>query len=260
MNSENSPLKILEKQDVDGRPLSFFARIRGYFLAGVLVTAPIAITLYLTYVFLRFVDSKVTHLIPIQYNPNEYLPFSLPGLGLLLVFIFFICVGWFAKNFMGVLIYRFSEYVVHKVPVIRTIYSAIKQIFETIMASQSKAFREVVMLEYPRKGVWSIGFVTGLTKGEVQRTTEEETMSVFVPTTPNPTSGYLLFVPKKELFFLDMSVEEAAKLVVSAGIITPPDKEALSELNSEAKITKDKGSNNNNKKKNGKKASKEKKA
>ena len=150
---------------------------------------------------------------------------------------------------MGVLLYRFSEYVVHKLPVIRTVYSAIKQIFETIMASKSQAFREVVMLEYPRKGVWSIGFVTGLTKGEVQRTTEEETMSVFVPTTPNPTSGYLLFVPKKELFFLDMTVEEAAKLVVSAGIITPPDKEELGKLSENENSSKPNGVNNNKKKK-----------
>jgi uncharacterized membrane protein len=224
MNSEHNPRKILDAEDHDGAHLSLFSRLRGYFFAGILVTAPIAITLYLTYVFLRFVDSKVTHLIPAQYNPSEYLPFSLPGLGLIIVVIFFILVGWFAKNILGRMIYRLSEYIVHRVPVIRTVYGAIKQIFETIMASQSQAFREVVMLEYPRKGVWSLGFVTGLTQGEVQRTTSEETMSVFVPTTPNPTSGYLLFVPKKELVFMNMSVEEAAKLIVSAGIITPPDR------------------------------------
>ena len=222
MNGENSPLKILDSEGA-GAPVSFFGRLRGYFLAGILVTAPIAITLYLTYMFLLFVDSKVTHLIPVQYNPNEYLPFSLPGLGLIIVFIFFISVGWFAKNFLGRITYQFSEYVVRRLPVIRTVYGAIKQIFETIMASQSQAFREVVMLEYPRRGVWSLGFVTGATKGEVQSTTAEETMSVFVPTTPNPTSGYLLFVPRKELVFMKMSVEQAAKLIVSAGIITPPE-------------------------------------
>jgi len=135
--------------------------------------------------------------------------------------LFFILVGWFARNFFGRLIIRISEYIVDRMPVISKVYSAIKQIFETIMATQSQAFREVVMMEYPRKGVWSIGFVTGVTKGEVQEHTAEETINVFVPTTPNPTSGYLLFVPKKELKYLDMSVEEGVKLVVSAGIITP---------------------------------------
>lgn len=200
---------------------TFLGRLRNYFLAGILVTAPISITIYLTYSFLLFVDSKITRLIPPQYNPNEYLPFSLPGLGLVIVILFFIVIGWFTRNFMGRLFIRVSEYIVHRVPVISTLYGAIKQIFETVMASKSQAFREVVMLEYPRKGVYSIGFVTGETRGEIQAATKKETINVFVPTTPNPTSGYLLFVPKKELIYLDMSVEEGVKLVVSAGIITP---------------------------------------
>ena len=136
----------------------------------------------------------------------------------------FILIGWFATNFLGRLLINVYEYVVHRMPVIRTLYGAIKQVFETIMASKSQAFREVVMLEYPRIGVWSIGFVTGFSKGEVQSTTEHETINVFVPTTPNPTSGYLLFVPKKEIKYLNMTVEEGVKLVVSAGIITPPDR------------------------------------
>ncbi len=192
--------------------------------AGVLVTAPIGITFYLAWIFIRFIDNNVTRLIPPVYNPNNYLSFSVPGLGLIVVITFLILVGWFAKNFFGRLLIRISEYVVGRMPVIRNIYGAIKQIIETIMASQSQAFRDVVMLEYPRKGVWSIGFVTGGSKGEVQRVTSDETVNVFVPTTPNPTSGYLLFVPKKELHFLDMTVEEGVKLVVSAGIISPPDR------------------------------------
>lgn len=230
MYKEENPFNILEDDD-DGT-IGFFARIRGYFLAGILVTAPISITVYLTWIFLQFVDSRVTPLIPAPYNPNTYLPFSMPGIGLIVAIAVFILIGWFAKNILGRVLIRIAEYIVHRVPVIRTIYKAIKQIFETIMASKSQAFREVVLLEYPRKGVWSMGFVTGRTEGEVQRTTEEETMSVFVPTTPNPTSGYLLFVPKKELYWLDMTVEEAAKLVVSAGIITPPDR-AIGEYESD---------------------------
>ncbi|MCB9991496.1 MAG: DUF502 domain-containing protein [Rhodospirillales bacterium] len=232
MSESNKPKSVLD-ENMDGLQPNMFARLRAYFLAGILVTAPIGLTIFLTWTFLRFIDARVTALIPAHYNPFNYLPVSLPGLelvkaliSLILVILFFIMIGWFARNFLGRLLYQMSEYVVHRMPVINTIYKAIKQIFETIMASQSHAFRDVVMLEYPRKGVWSLGFVTGRSEGEVQRTTAKETMSVFVPTTPNPTSGYLLFVPREELFFLDMTVEEAAKLIVSAGIIVPPDRTA----------------------------------
>ena len=197
------------------------ARLRGYLFAGIVVTAPISITVYLTYVFLTFVDSKVTGLLPRDWYDALYGATTFPGIGLVISLTGFILIGWFATNFLGRLIIRISEYIVDRMPVVRTLYSAIKQIFETIMASQSTAFREVVMLEYPRRGVWSIGFITGTSEGQIQEFTESETMNVFVPTTPNPTSGYLLFVPRDELKFLDMSVEEGVKLVVSAGIITP---------------------------------------
>lgn len=206
------------------------ARLRRYFLTGVLVTAPISITIYLTYIFLTFVDSKVVHLLPKEWYEALYGGTIIPGVGLLIIIAVFVMIGWFATNFLGRLVIRISEYIVDRMPVIRTLYSAIKQIFETIMASQSNAFREVVMLEYPRKGVWSIGFVTGTTQGEVQDLTEQETVNVFVPTTPNPTSGYLLFVPKTELKYLNMSVEDGVKLVVSAGIITPPEKGPLDKI------------------------------
>lgn len=204
-----------------------FARLRAYLLAGILVTAPIAITVYLTYGFLLWVDSKVTPLIPPHYNPNFYLPFSMPGLGLIIAVVFFIMVGWFAKNFLGRLIINVSENIVHRLPVIRAVYKAIKQVFETVMTSQSQAFRDVVMFEYPRQGSWALGFVTGITKGEVQRLTDTEVVNVFLPTTPNPTSGYLLFLPRKDLVFMKMSVEEGIKMIVSGGIITPPDPEEI---------------------------------
>lgn len=206
--------------------MGLMARLRGYFLAGILVTAPISITIYLTWSFLTFVDRRVSHMLPHEWYQALYGGTTVPGVGLIFALVFFVVIGWFATNFLGRIFIRLSEYIVDRVPVIRTLYSAIKQIFETIMATQSQAFREVVMLEYPRKGVWSIGFVTGKSEGEVQHTTEEETINVFVPTTPNPTSGYLLFVPRKELRYLKMSVEEGVKLVVSAGIITPPDRTA----------------------------------
>ena len=210
---------------------SVMSRLRGYLLTGIVVTAPISITIYLTYIFLTFVDKHVARLVPDEwqgsYLDGYYSGTAIPGLGLIIAILFFIFVGWFATNVLGRLIIKFYEFILDRMPVIRTVYGAIKQIFETIMASQSQAFREAVMLEYPRKGVWSIGFVTGITESEVQRITSEETVNVFVPTTPNPTSGYLLFVPKKELTYLNMTVEEAVKLVVSAGIITPPDRQAI---------------------------------
>ncbi len=221
-NEVDKVLSADKKEPPQKRTLGM--RLRGYLLTGIVVTAPIFLTIYLTYVFLSFVDKHVTKLFPDAWYYGLYGGTTIPGLGLLVAIAFFIFVGWFAKNFFGRLIIRISEYIVDRMPVIRTIYSAIKQVFETIMASKSQAFREAVMMEYPRKGVWSIGFVTGKTEGEVQRVTSEETINVFVPTTPNPTSGYLLFVPKKELVYLEMSVEEAVKLVVSAGIITPPDR------------------------------------
>ena len=219
---------LIVEDDNAPRP-SIAGRLRNYLLAGILVTAPLGITVYLVWIFLQFMDNTVKELLPTEYNPDLYMPFSVPGFGLLISIIFFIIVGWFARNFMGRMVINVYEYVMNRVPIIRNIYGAIKQIAETIMASQSQAFREVVMLEYPRKGVWSIGFVTNTTEGEVQRVTKEKMINVFVPTTPNPTSGYLLFVPKKELHYLTMSVEEGVKLVVSAGIITPPD-HALEEM------------------------------
>jgi uncharacterized membrane protein len=211
-----------EPQKVGDR---LMVRLRRYFLAGILVTAPISITLYVTWVFLVWVDSLITPHIPLAYNPNTYLPFSLPGLGLIIAVAFFVMVGWFARNVLGRMLINVSEYIVDRLPVIRTIYAALKQIFETVMTSQSQAFREVVMFEYPRKGVWALGFVTGVSRGEVQRLTEDDVVNVFLPTTPNPTSGFLLFIPRKELVVMGMSVEEGIKMIVSGGIITPPDRE-----------------------------------
>lgn len=212
---------ITDKIVEDPPKTTIMGNIRGYFLAGIVVTAPISITVYLTWIFLNFLDDRITPLIPDAYNPNSYLPFSLPGLGLIIAVVFFIIVGWFAKNFFGRLLVRLSEYVVERLPVINTLYGAIKQIFETVMASQSDAFKEVVMFEYPRQGIWVMGFVTGRTKGEVQALTDTEVVNVFLPTTPNPTSGFLLFVPKRDLIFMDMTVEEGIKMIVSGGIITP---------------------------------------
>ncbi len=211
--------KIKKAQTVVKR--SFLARLRGYLIAGVLVIAPITITAWLTITIVNFVDNRVEKLIPPSYNPETYLPFSLPGLGFVIAIIFLILVGMLTANFMGRFFLRIGERVLDRLPVVRSLYGATKQIFETVFANQSEAFREVVMVEYPRKGMWVIGFLTGRTKGEVQKKTASDTVNIFVPTTPNPTSGFLLFVPKKDVQKMDMSVEEGIKLVVSAGIVTP---------------------------------------
>lgn len=222
---ENLPSDIggVVQDDKGEGKKTIFSRLRNYFLAGIVVTAPIAITVYIVWAFLQFLDGLITPLIPVAYNPNSYLPFSLPGLGFAITVVFFIIVGWFTRNFLGRLIVKWSEFIVERVPVINKIYIAIKQIFETISASQSDAFKEVVMFEYPRKGIWVMGFVTGATKGEVQELTETDTVNIFLPTTPNPTSGFLLFVPKKDIKYLKMSVEDGIKMIVSGGIITPPE-------------------------------------
>ena len=173
---------------------------------------------------INFIDEWVTPLIPTKYNPETYLPFSLPGLGLLILFIVLTLIGALTAGLIGRWVVRTGERILNRMPVVRSVYSAIKQIFETILAQQSNAFREAVLIEYPRRGIWAIGFITGTTKGEVQNLTLEETVNIFLPTTPNPTSGFLLFVPREEVVPLDMSVEEAVKMVISGGIVTPPDR------------------------------------
>ncbi len=208
----------------ESRVLSFGQRMRAYFFAGILVIAPISITFYLAWLFIGFVDSKVTPLLPTKYNPETYLPFALPGLGLVILVLALMLMGALAAGFMGKVWTRFSEQMLERMPVIRNIYSALKQILETVLADHSAAFREAVLVEYPRRGIWAIAFITGRTEGEVQSVTEEECINIFLPTTPNPTSGYLLFVPKKDLVSLSMTVEEAIKMVISGGIITPPDR------------------------------------
>ncbi len=209
------------------RRSSFRVKIRSYFFAGVLVTGPIGITLYIAWIFIEWIDSQVVALLPTVYNPETYLPFSLPGLGLLIVCFSLTFIGAITAGMVGRLWLRTSEKILARMPVIRSVHSAIKQIFETVLSNQSSAFREVVLFEYPRRGSWAMGFITGQTEGEVQDTTQDEVVNVFLPTTPNPTSGYLLFLPRRELVVLSMSVEEGIKMVVSGGIVTPIDKRPL---------------------------------
>jgi len=209
--------------------MGLMGRLRAYFFAGILITAPISITFYLAWLFISFVDARVTPWIPEKYNPTTYLPFGLPGLGLVIVVVALTLIGMLTAGFFGRLIMRFYDGLLARMPVVRTVYSALKQIIETVLAQQSTAFRQAVLIEYPRRGLWAIAFITGRTEEEVQNLTEEETINIFLPTTPNPTSGFLLFVPKGDLIPLSMTVEEAIKMVISAGIVTPPDHRSESE-------------------------------
>ncbi|MBK8209373.1 MAG: DUF502 domain-containing protein [Rhodospirillales bacterium] len=202
--------------------LALVARLRAYFFAGILVTAPVGITFYLAWQLVSFIDARVTPLIPARFNPESYLPFAIPGLGVVVVVATLVLIGAFTAGLLGRLITGFFDAALTRLPVIRSVYAALKQIVETVLAKKSGAFREAVLIEYPRRGIWTIGFLTGVTEGEVQSVTGEDVINVFVPTTPNPTSGFLLFVPRTDIIALSMSVEDALKMVVSGGIVTPP--------------------------------------
>ncbi len=203
-----------------GKPIG---RLRNYMLAGVLVTAPFAITIYLAWLFIDFVDTRVKPLIPTQYNPDTYLPFAVPGLGLVIVLVFLVVAGWLTAGLLGRFTVRTGERIMARMPVIRSIYGTAKQLVETVLSQQSTAFRQVVLFEYPRPGIWAIGFITGDPGRIIQDHVEDEVVNILLPTTPNPTSGFLLFVPRKNVQVLDMSIEEGMKMVISVGIVSPDD-------------------------------------
>jgi len=198
------------------RRISFFARLRNYFITGVVVLVPIGITLYLTKFFIA-ISSK---LIPEGINPNSYLPFLIPGLEIFLAIIFITLIGYLSLSFIGKKVLQLFNDLLKKIPILRTIYSAIGQMAETF-APQKENKKSVVLIEYPRKGSWAVGFATKDNKGEISKKTNQNLVNVFVPTTPNPTSGFLIMFPKEDLVYLDMSFEEASKFIVSAGTSNP---------------------------------------
>ena len=203
---------------VQKKKISIFARLRNYFLAGIVVLVPIGFTLYLT-IFLISISSK---LVPDDINPNNYLPFSIPGLEILLSVIFITIVGGISLSFFGKKILNLINDLFKRIPILRTIYSAIGQMTESF-TSKSDNKKSVVLIEYPKKGSWAVGFATKENKGEISKKTNKELINVFVPTTPNPTSGFLLMFPKDEVIYLDMTFEEASKFIVSAGTSDPAD-------------------------------------
>jgi uncharacterized membrane protein len=203
---------------------SGLARLRNYFLTGFIICAPLAVTLYLTWSLINWVDSWVEPYIPDAYNPVRYLPVNIPGFGLIVAIFLITLVGFLTANIVGRSVVNLGESILGRMPFVRNIYRGLKQILQTVLSEKSKSFQKVGLIEYPRKGLWAIVFVATDAEGEVLETIRKDTgpaVAVFLPTTPNPTSGFLLFVAKSDIRELKMSVEEAAKLVISAGLVTP---------------------------------------
>ena len=210
------------------------ARLRTSFLTGIVVIAPVALTIWLIWSVIGWFDGLVLPFVPDAYRPEKILntffgydlKLNIRGVGVVVFLVFATLVGWLAKGLIGRSFIRYAENLVNRMPVVRSFYSGIKQIAETVFAQQERSFEKACMIEYPRKGIWAIGFISTTAKGEIaERNSSKGSMvSVFVPTTPNPTSGFLLFFPKADIVELDMSIEDAAKLVISAGLVYPPTK------------------------------------
>ena len=220
-----------------------FSGLRNSFLTGIVVIAPVGLTVWLIWTVIGWVDGVVLPFIPNSYHPENIMKtvfgndtqVRLRGLGLLFFLIFTTFVGWLAKGLLGRSLIRTAEGLVNRMPVVRSIYSGVKQIAETVFAQADRSFEKACIIEYPRKGIWAIGFISTKARGEIKRRVNggKELLSVFVPTTPNPTSGFLLFFPAEDIIELDMTVEDAAKLVISAGLVYPNENGGLSIKNSE---------------------------
>jgi len=216
-----------------------FARLRASFLTGIVVIAPVGLTVWLIWTLVGWVDGFVLPFVPDIYQPEylinrfvlgnsrpddaDWVHFNIRGVGVIVFLLFTLVVGWVAKGLIGRSLIRFGESLVDRMPVVRSIYSGVKQIAETVFAQTERSFEKACLIQYPRKGIWAIGFISTQAKGEVLDKAEMsgDLLSVFVPTTPNPTSGFLLFFPRSDVIELDMSIEDAAKLVISAGLVYP---------------------------------------
>ena len=191
---------------------SLFSRVRNNFIAGIVVLIPLGITLYLTLFIIKFSGN----IIPKGINPNNYLPFNIPGVEIVIALFLITLIGWLSLSFLGKKFFELFNNILKKIPILRTIYSAIGQMTESFTKTDNSE-KSVVLLEYPRKGIWVVGFATKENKGIIKKKINEDLVNVFVPTTPNPTSGFLLMLPKKDLIYLDVTFEQASKFIVSAG-------------------------------------------
>ena len=206
------------------RGIGPMARLRNYFLTGLVIAAPLFLTVYIVRTFIGWIDGWVTPYIPAIYKPDTYIHYSVPGFGVVVALIFITLLGFLAANFVGRRLVHLGESLLARMPIVRNIYRGIKQIFETAISTNSKPFQTVGLIEFPSKGLWSIVFVTGNTRGEVAGKipgADNDIVNVFVPTTPTPLSGFLVFAKRSDVIILDMTVEEAAKMVISAGLVTP---------------------------------------
>ncbi len=208
------------------RKRGLLASLRASFLTGLVVIMPVGMTIWLIWTLFGWVDGFVLPVIPDRFNPEEYIGINLRGIGVIFFLVFTIVVGWVAKGLIGRSLIRFGETLVARTPVVRSIYSGIKQIAETVFAQSERSFEKACLVQYPRKGIWAIGFISTEARGEIaaRADTVGGLVSVFVPTTPNPTSGFLLYFPAEDVVELDMTIEDAAKLVISAGLVYPPDR------------------------------------
>lgn len=238
----DSPLEELLAGGFEPTQKTFGGRILAFiklnFFAGLVVLAPLFITLWLFKTIVVSVDNTLLGFVPERYHLNNLLfehfeiilPFDPHGLGLLAGVVFLVLVGLAVRNIFGRTLIGWGERILGRIPGVSSIYNALKQITETVTSTNSKSFRKVVMVEYPRKGIWAIGFVSGTTQGQAQRAIEHKLINVFLPTTPNPTSGFLLFFPEEDLIELDMTVDQGLKMIISAGIVTPTKAEGLAAL------------------------------
>ncbi len=231
--------EVEEDKTFLGRILKF---LRVNFFAGLVVLAPLVITLWLFKGLVIMVDNTLLGLVPQNYHLNNLLfnyfgillPFDLHGLGVLAGISLLVVTGLLVRNIFGKTLLHWGERMLGTIPGVSSVYNAIKQITETVTSANSKSFRKVVMVEYPRKGIWAVGFVSGVTQGQAQKEVKEKLINVFLPTTPNPTSGFLLFFPEKDLIELDMTVDQGLRMIISAGIVTPTKQEGLKALKQQA--------------------------
>lgn len=214
-----------EPPDLRARPRrgGLFSRLRGSFLTGLIVVAPVALTIWLLWTVVGWIDAFVLPLVPQRMRPEQYIGINLRGVGVIFFLVFTVVIGWVAKGVIGRAIIGWGESLVDRTPIVRSIYGGAKQIAETVFAQTDTSFDTACLIEYPRRGAWAIAFISTGAKGEIaaRNTTGEPLLSIFVPTTPNPTSGFLLYLPESDVVRLDMSVEDAAKLVISAGLVYP---------------------------------------
>ena len=202
-------------------------KLQRYFLAGLVAVVPISLTVLVVRWTITLMDQLLLRFIPERFRPEVLFGFALPGIGLLATFLLILLVGVLVTNYFGRSLLHLSERIMGRIPLVKGIFSLFKQVADTVLSADRQGFRKVVLIEYPRRGLWSVGFVTGTSQGEVQRVIDQRTINVFMPTTPNPTSGYYILVPEEDALELNMTVDEAFKLIISGGMVSPPERSHL---------------------------------